>query len=153
MSNQYMWEYANFSPGKSIEFPEPKITTRWALNSNLKIAPQQGLLIRNVAIKTTSAVRLRSLGCQVSIKGRLVGNSCLWIFSRHENNSTQDVPAERPVCILRKLVDTQRLFCIFGQKNATKTAKSQLQGSSGLTSPQDLKKSITDGTNSFSKNL
>ena len=25
-TSKYMWEYANFSPGKSIEFPEPKVS-------------------------------------------------------------------------------------------------------------------------------
>ena len=25
-ASKYMWEYANFSPGKSIEFPEPKVS-------------------------------------------------------------------------------------------------------------------------------
>ena len=25
-ASKYMWEYANFSPGKSVEFPEPKVS-------------------------------------------------------------------------------------------------------------------------------
>ena len=25
--NKYMWEFANFEGGKSVEFPEPKITS------------------------------------------------------------------------------------------------------------------------------
>ena len=48
-----MWEYANFDGGKSMEFPEPKVTSSWAINSNLKITGQ-GLLIRNMLMKMCS---------------------------------------------------------------------------------------------------
>ena len=125
-----MWEYANFSPGKSIEFPEPKVSkyrknsltdiyllaSQWGLNSNLRVTGQ-GLLIRNMIVKTCSTTKLRSLGVNVHLKGRLVGNSCLWIFTRVDNNQGGDIPALRPVCMIRKMVDTQRCFCVFGHKS------------------------------------
>ena len=69
-------------------------------------------------IKTCSTVKLRSLGVNVHIKGRLVGNSCLWIFTRVDN-ATGDIPSLRPICMIRKMVDTQRVFCVFGHKNST----------------------------------
>jgi hypothetical protein len=34
-----------------------------------------------------------------------------WIFSRVREN----IELNRPICILRKLPDSQRVFCIFGQ--------------------------------------
>ena len=54
----------------------------------------------------------------IHIKGRLVGNSCLWIFTRVDGVSG-DIPPLRPICMIRKMVDTQRVFCVFGHKSPT----------------------------------
>ena len=51
------------------------------------------------------------MAIQIQIKGRLFGNSMFWIFSRVREN----IELNRPICILRKLPDSQRVFCIFGQ--------------------------------------
>ena len=110
-----MWEFANFDGGRSSEFPEPKITSQWDMSNNLKVN-NQGILLRNLVIGCCSKVKLRSLGCKVTIKGRLVGGSSLWIFSRVDGEDGE-IQAQRPICVIRKLVDSQRLFCIFGQKN------------------------------------
>ena len=69
--------------------------------------------MRNMIIKTCSTVKLRSLGMNIHIKGRLVGNSSLWIFTRVDG-ATGDIPPLRPICMIRKMVDTQRVFCVFG---------------------------------------
>ena len=74
------------------------------------------MLIRNMIIKTCSTVRMRSLGVNMHLKGRLVGNSCLWVFSR-VNSDQGDIQPCKPICIIRKMVDTQRVFCVFGHKS------------------------------------
>jgi hypothetical protein len=51
------------------------------------------------------------MAIQVQIKGRLFGNSMFWIFTRVNEN----IELSRPICILRKMPDSQRVFCIFGQ--------------------------------------
>ena len=80
------------------------IASQWGLNSNLRVTGQ-GLLIRNMIVKTCSTVRMRSLGVNMHLKGRLVGNSCLWIFSRVDSTKG-DIQPCRPICIIRKMVDT-----------------------------------------------
>ena len=91
------------------------LASQWGLNSNLRVTGQ-GLLVRNMIVKTCSTTRLRSLGANIHMKGRLVGNSALWIFTRVDE-STNDIPACRPIIMLRKMVDTQRVFCVFGHKS------------------------------------
>lgn len=54
---------------------------------------------------------LRTLALNISIKGRLFGNSMFWIFTRVKDN----IEPSKPVCILKKMPDSQRVFCIFGQ--------------------------------------
>ena len=86
-----MWEYANFEAGKSMEFPEPKVVSQWAMNSKLRVT-NQGLLIRNMLIKTCSTTKQRALGTLISIKGRLIGNSSLWIFGRIDDEDADIQP-------------------------------------------------------------
>lgn len=115
--------------------------------------------MRNMLIKTCSTSKQRALGTLISIKGRLIGNSSLWIFGRIDDEDP-DIQPSRPICIIRKLVDTQRLFCIFGQKNPGKLYQAgaddnQLQASqndismiSGFTSPMwTLNAPITEHVN------
>ena len=83
-----MWEFANFDGGRSSEFPEPRITSQWGMDNKLKIN-KQGLLMRNLLISTCARVKMRSLGCKVSIEGRLVGGSSLWLFSRVDGDVSQ----------------------------------------------------------------
>jgi len=77
-----------------------------------------GLLIRSQIIKPFPTFTLRTLGLSVQIKGRLFGNSMLWLFSRVSSDDMGvgglEPTANRPVCILKKIPDSQRLFCIFG---------------------------------------
>lgn len=54
---------------------------------------------------------LRTMAVSVSIKGRLFGNSMFWVFTRVKDN----IEATKPICILKKMPDSQRVFCIFGQ--------------------------------------
>jgi hypothetical protein len=54
---------------------------------------------------------LRTLALAITIKGRLFGNSMFWIFTRVKDN----IELSKPVCILKKMPDSQRVFCIFGQ--------------------------------------
>ena len=62
--NKYMWEFANFDGGKSVEFPEPKITSQWDMSNNLKVN-KQGLLMRNLIIGSCGKVKLRSLSTEI----------------------------------------------------------------------------------------
>ena len=80
-------------------------------------------------IKTCSTVKLRSLGMNIHLKGRLVGNSCLWVFTRIDSPAG-DIPPLRPICMIRKMVDTQRVFCVFGHKSRTFSPKGKRQSDS-----------------------
>lgn len=71
----------------------------------------RGLLIRSQIIKTLSHVALRSMAAQITVKGRLFGNSMFWIFTRVKDN----IEVNKPICILKKMPDSQRVFCVFGQ--------------------------------------
>ena len=51
------------------------------------------------------------MAVQVQMKGRLFGNSMFWVFTRVKDN----IEVNKPVCILKKMPDSQRVFCIFGQ--------------------------------------
>ena len=86
--------------------------SRWGKSNKLDVSAS-GLLIRDIVIKTCQATRLRSLATKISLKGRLVGGSSLWIFTRIAGNTGQ-LEAKKPICVLKKEVDTQRIFCIFG---------------------------------------
>ena len=61
--------------------------------------------MRNLLVSTCAKLKLRSIGCKISIEGRLVGGSSLWIFSRIDGEISQ-IQAQRPICIIRKLVDS-----------------------------------------------
>lgn len=54
---------------------------------------------------------LRTIGISINIKGRLFGNSMFWVFTRVKDN----IEVNKPICILKKMPDSQRIFCIFGQ--------------------------------------
>ena len=82
-----LWQFASFVGGRSIEFPEPRITSQWDISNNLRVN-KQGLLLKNMIIQTCTNVKLRSLACEVHIKGRLVGSSSLWIFTRLEGDKS-----------------------------------------------------------------
>jgi hypothetical protein len=70
----------------------------------------RGLLIRSQIIKTMKSFTLRTMGVSVTIKGRLFGNSMFWVFTRVRDN----IEVNKPICILKKMPDSQRVFCIFG---------------------------------------
>lgn len=38
----------------------------------------------------------------------------MWLFTRIEEGSSPELTLDRPVCIIKKVPDAQRLFCIFG---------------------------------------
>jgi hypothetical protein len=67
---------------------------------------------------------LRTMAVAISIKGRLYGNSMFWIFTRVKDN----IEVNKPVCILKKMPDSQRVFCIFGQMVERTTSVSQEAG-------------------------
>lgn len=110
--NKYVWEYANFSAGKSIDMPDPKVCSQWDKRHKLDVSAS-GLLIRDLIIKTCQTVRLRSLGAKMHIRGRLVGGSSLWLFTR-VTGSTGQMEERKPICVIKKEVDSQRVFVIFG---------------------------------------
>lgn len=70
----------------------------------------RGLLIRSQIIKTIPQFYLRSMAVSIQVKGRLFGNSMFWIFTR----ASENIETGKPVCILKKMPDSQRVFCIFG---------------------------------------
>ena len=70
----------------------------------------RGLLIRSQIIKTVAKVSLRTMGVEVNVKGRLFGNSMFWIFTRSKDN----IEPSKPICILKKMPDSARIFCVFG---------------------------------------
>jgi hypothetical protein len=76
-----------------------------------------GLLLRSQIIRPQHTFTLRSLALQIHLKGRLYGSSMLWIFTRQEKDMGVEFGEGRPVCIIKKLPDSQRLFCIFGVMN------------------------------------
>jgi hypothetical protein len=51
------------------------------------------------------------MAVQITVKGRLFGNSMFWIFTRVKDN----IEVNKPICILKKMPDSQRVFCVFGQ--------------------------------------
>ena len=79
-----LWDYANFNPGGSYDNPCPEIMNDW--NASKLTGSSKGLLIRSQAIKTTDVVNLRSMAVEVNVKGRLVGNSMFWIFTRVQDS-------------------------------------------------------------------
>lgn len=117
-----MWEYALFNAGKSIDMPDPRVCkyqrtnlsagSQWDKKNKLEVSAS-GLLIRDLIIKTCQTTKLRALGTKVHIKGRLVGGSSLWLFTRI-TGTTGQLEAKKPICVIKKEVDTQRVFCIFG---------------------------------------
>ena len=70
----------------------------------------KGLMIRSQIIKWTHKLSLKALASNISIRGRLHGNSLFWIFTRVDEN----IELAKPVCILKKMPDSQRVFCVFG---------------------------------------
>ena len=69
----------------------------------------------------------------VNIKGRLFGNSMFWIFTRVKDN----IEVSKPVCILKKMPDSQRVFCVFGQ----------MVERTGSMAQQNYKRKDEDGNN------
>ena len=55
---------------------------------------------------------LRSQALHLSLKARLHGNSMLWVFLR---TTSDTLDCARPIVIFKKHVESNRLFCIFGQ--------------------------------------
>lgn len=88
------------------------LASKWAKSSKLTVN-ESGLLLRNLAIKPESPIRIRALGCRMNLKARLVGNSGIWLFSRVPDQGDQISPY-KPVVYIRKIVETQRIFVNIG---------------------------------------
>jgi len=93
----------------------------WGRSNNLGVTGS-GLLIRSMIIKTVPSCRLRSLGCKISVKGRLVGSSCMWFFTR----AAKEIETNKPVIFLKKMPDAQRIFVAFGTLESMYDAYPQL---------------------------
>jgi hypothetical protein len=50
------------------------------------------------------------MGVEINVKGRLFGNSMFWIFTRANDN----IEISKPICILKKMPESARIFCVFG---------------------------------------
>lgn len=102
--SKYLWEYAMFTAGKSLDMPDPRVCSQWDKKNKLEVSAS-GLLIRDLIVKTCQSVKLRAMGTRISIKGRLVGGSSLWLFTR-VLGTTGQLEAKKPICVLKKEVDT-----------------------------------------------
>ena len=100
------WEIASFSPG-SIDKP-CDIHSSW--NKIISQDCDKSLIIKNQIIRLKSEVRLLSLAAQVKICFVLVGDSTFWILSRSANIRGPEVA----ICKIKKEMDSQRIFVIFG---------------------------------------
>eukprot|EP00347_Sterkiella_histriomuscorum_P004759 403359216 len=131
-NEENLWEYANFNPGGSYECPAPQIINSWTTSK--LTGTNRGLLIRSQIIKTIPRFSLRSLAVSIQVKGRLFGNSMFWIFTRVSEN----IETNRPICIIKKMPDSQRVFCIFGQmiERTTSVTAQPIQHGYGITRDQ-----------------
>lgn len=64
------------------------------------------------ALRLEFKIKVRALSAKVEIEGRLTGSSQLWINLRVTDST--NIQPNRPVVIIKKQVETQRLFCVYG---------------------------------------
>jgi hypothetical protein len=100
------WETASFYPGSS-DTPTEVRSEFFPVNTD---NTPFGLQLRSVIIRTTHTVRLASIACELKLSFRLTGDSTLWIITR--GTSVRDPDAV--VCKIKKELDNQRVFLIFG---------------------------------------
>jgi hypothetical protein len=79
--------------------------SKWDSTNKLETLAS-GLLIRDLAItQVETKAKMRSLALKMSITGRLVGGSSLWIFTR-VTGANGELETNKPICIIRKEVET-----------------------------------------------
>lgn len=69
-----------------------------------------GLQLKDLVVKLSSPITLRSIGVEVKLSARLVGNATIWVFSR--GDSVTD--PKSAICKVKKEQDSQRVFLVFG---------------------------------------
>jgi hypothetical protein len=74
------------------------------------LCSEVGLQLRDTVVRYAKPVTLRSIGLEVRISARLVGEATLWVFSRGDSVTDPDAA----ICKIRKEQDCQRIFLIFG---------------------------------------
>jgi hypothetical protein len=94
---------------------------------------------------------------KVNIRGRLVGGSSLWLFTRISGTSGQ-MEASKPICVIKKEVDTQRVFVIFGTlTDVSRLEKPNLMKASKppteVTQPTEPNSSVKDPVFSFAGSM
>jgi hypothetical protein len=73
------WQIAKFNPG-DLEYPEVRVTSKWAATHCQPAI--KGLAISGHIIRAVPKVTLRTLGSQIRVKFRLIGDGALYLFSR-----------------------------------------------------------------------
>jgi hypothetical protein len=79
------------------------------MTTQLPCSPD-GLQLKDLVVKLSRPVTLRSIGVEVKLSARLVGEATIWVFSR--GDSVTD--PQSAICKIKKEQDSQRVFVVFG---------------------------------------
>lgn len=101
------WVYSTFSPGWAGREVTSEATGNW-ITTNFHCG-RHGLQLRQLILRQSNRISLRSLACKLEFGIRLQGESTFWILTRGELDSPDTI-----ITKIRKEQSSSRVFIIFG---------------------------------------